>query len=150
MTHKQRLFVRHMIQTGNQSESARLAGYAAKSAGTRGSALMRIDEVRAAVAKGQALVSDNLVQKAADGVDRLNVLDGLIREANSTGRGTTHSARVGAWRAIGEELGMFGKAASGSGADQLQAIQIRIITPDGTAAEITAGKSAPPETTDET
>jgi len=145
MTHKQRLFVRHMIQTGNQSESARLAGYSPKTAGTRGSALMRIDEIRAAVEKGQALQSQNLIQQAADGVDRLNVLDGLIREANATGKGTTHAARVSAWRAIGEDLGMFGKATGATDADHLQAIQIRIIAPDGSAAEVTAGKRALPE-----
>lgn len=58
-----------------------------------------------------------------------DVLDGLWRSANEYGKGTSHSARISAWRALGDALGVF-KTPSTPMAN-LTAIQISIRGEDG-------------------
>lgn len=141
LTAKQQAFVEHYSQTGNATQSAILAGYSENGASVQGSNLLR----HAGVARALAEIER---RKIGETVDRVNgayitrqaVLDGLRQEATSTGTGTTHAARVSAWRAIADIEG-YTKNGDSDAVSALSALRIEIVQPDGAKVKVEAGQA---------
>lgn len=101
LTTKQRLFVDGYVTHGNASQAALDAGYTAKNAGTLGYQLLQNPLIAAEVEKRVK----NLEVKGI--ITKDMVIEGLLKEAQSYGEGTSHSARVNAWTQLGKHLAMF-------------------------------------------
>ena len=90
------------------------------------------EEIKRAIAlaneAGLKIVGDKAAYQLKD------VLDGLWRSANEYGQGTSHSARISAWRALGDALGVF--KGPTTPINQLTAIKITIIGKEGAKKEI--------------
>lgn len=85
----------------NATQAAIRTGHSASTAGHIGYENLRKPEIQAAIAMAQAepIARVHLTQN--------DVIAGLHREANLIGEGSSHSARVTAWQALGKHLGMF-------------------------------------------
>ncbi len=125
-------FVDAYLKSGNASESARIAGYSSSSAANIGCQLLKREEIKRAIALAKEAELKIVGDKAA--YQLKDVLDGLWRSANEYGQGTSHSARISAWRALGDALGVF--KGSTTPINQLTAIKITIIGKEGTKKEI--------------
>jgi phage terminase small subunit len=125
-------FVSFYLGSGNASEAARKAGYSPKSAANIGCQLLKREEVRRAIERAKEAELKVVEDKAT--YQQKDVLDGLWRSANEYGKGTSHSARISAWRALGDALGVF-KTPTTSMA-KTTAIQINIVGADGSEKEI--------------
>src|SRR5262245_53640614 len=101
---KQELFVTEYLLDLNAAAAYRRAGYSARTdheASVGGSRLLAKAGIAARVAAAQAERAARLLITADE------VLRGLRREATLTGEGSSHSARVAAWKALGKHLGLF-------------------------------------------
>ncbi len=104
LTVKEQAFVNEYLKDGNATRSYRAAGYKAVSdviAASDGFKLLRKPKVRDAVAAGRKAASDRAIVTAED------VYRGLRKEAEFTGDGSSHSARVSAWSHLGKAVGLF-------------------------------------------
>jgi hypothetical protein len=123
LTLRQQAFVEHYLCTLCATKSYIAAGYKAKNANVAavsGHRLLRDPKIRAAIdaALGDRSQRNHLTQDF--------VLASLIREANATGPGTSHSARVRALELLGKHIGM-----------NLSDRQEKAGAPDGAAAPAT-------------
>lgn len=108
---KRERFCQEYLKDLNRTQAAIRAGYAERSAEMAGSRLMSNDKVADRVAKLQA-------ERAAEAkIDAALVLKRLRQEGDLTGEGASHAARVTAWKAIGEHIGMFPKQLRHANAD---------------------------------
>jgi phage terminase small subunit len=101
---RQQQFVAGYLARLPASEAYRRAGYTCRSqqaAEAAASRLLRNVKVAEAIEAGR-----QRAERAAD-VKAADVIRGLYAEANNTGEGSSHSARVSAWVALGKHLGMF-------------------------------------------
>jgi phage terminase small subunit len=104
LTAKQQLFVDEYLIDLNAAAAYRRAGYQAKSdhvASVNAAALMAKHGIQAAIAAAQ--------QARAQRVEITQdwVVKGLKGEAEYRGEGSSHAARVAAYKHLGEHLGMF-------------------------------------------
>ncbi|MBI4696359.1 MAG: terminase small subunit [Gammaproteobacteria bacterium] len=99
---KRARFVEEYVVDSNGSAAAIRAGYARTGAGTTAYRLLKDADVVRAIA---ALRSR---QSAKTEITREKVIEGLMREAEFSGPGASHSARVAAWQALGRIVGVFG------------------------------------------
>src|SRR5262245_57852848 len=104
LTLKQQAFVNEYLIDGNATAAYRRAGYKAANdnvAAANAHALLKNHKVAAAIAERRKAIQAN----ADLTVER--VVKGLLKEAQCEGEGSSHSARVAAWVALGKHLGMF-------------------------------------------
>ncbi len=98
MTPKQECFCREYLVDLNATAAAHRAGYSERTAKQQGSRLLTNVDVQAeaqeARAKRTGLTQDAVVQ-------------GLLKEAEFKGEGSSPAARVSAWAHLGRHLGMF-------------------------------------------
>lgn len=128
LNERQREFARQYAVTGNASESARRAGYSEKSAARIGSDLLKDPRISGAVAQARTVILADAEQRT--GVESGDVLRGLYNEATREGKGSTHAARVSAWRAIGDALGMFRSTDAPAGVAAVSAVRVEIVLPE--------------------
>ncbi|MDZ5288583.1 terminase small subunit [Helicobacter pylori] len=96
------IFVSEYLQNGqNATQAAIKAGYSKKTAGSQGQRLLKNVEIKKRLSDGQNQI------KAKYGITEQDVIDGLKREATLEGEGSSHSARVAAWKELGKAIGMF-------------------------------------------
>ncbi len=101
LTDKQQRFVKEYLVDLNATQAAIRAGYSKKTADQQASRLLTNVKVAEAVAKGAALIAER-TELTQDRVVR-----GLLKEAEATGEGTSHGARVSAWGILAKHLGMM-------------------------------------------
>jgi hypothetical protein len=108
---RQALFVAEYLKSGDAAGAYAAAGYRTTSANSTRAAASRLltrHNISAAINAGQKSITDEVVHAAS--VARLctvaEVVLGLRREANRTGRGSSHSARVAALGKLAELLGL--------------------------------------------
>ena len=101
LTPKQQRFVEEYLIDLNATQAAIRAGYSAKTAKQQGQRLLTNVDVQTAVESGRKGQTERC-QLDAD-----FVLQGLVKEAKREGKGSSHSARVAAYVAIGKHIGMF-------------------------------------------
>lgn len=101
LTPKQKLFVREYLVDMCATSAAVRAGYSERTARQSGYLNMSNPAISALIARAMEKRSQK-IELTAD-----LVLAGLLKEAQAEGEGTTHSARVAAWRALGEYLKLF-------------------------------------------
>ncbi len=101
MTPRQHLFCREYTVDLNATQAAVRAGYSANTANREGTRLLANPEVKAEV--------DRLLAERAGKVDLTAewVLNRLRAEAEFTGEGSSHSARVRALELLGKRFGLF-------------------------------------------
>lgn len=119
LNERQRKFVEAFLACGNASEAYRQAGYECKNDKDVHGAAARLSanvSVAAAIAEGRKKITEQaeLTQQM--------VVDGLLTEARRTGEGTSHSARVSAWKALGEYMSMFDGEGGKGGRDKPEQI----------------------------
>jgi phage terminase small subunit len=106
---KREAFCLEYIKDRNGTQAAIRAGYSQKTANEQAAELLAIPSVRARVEElSQALAKRALITAE-------EVLEGLKQEARATGEGTSHAARVSAWKALGEYLSLFTQKVEHSG-----------------------------------
>lgn len=127
---KQLAFVRHILRGKGKAESAKLAGYSERSAGSTASELLSNPKVKGEIERRRALIQQREIDLVA--FERVDILNGMYTEAMRTGEGTSHGARVQAWTRLGQE--MFGMWKDGKGSAQISAekITVQIISNDTT------------------
>lgn len=101
LTPKQRRFIEEYLIDLNATQAAIRAGYSAASAKQIGTENLSKPAIAAAIAEGQAKHAQDC------GVTVQWVLKGLKGEAEFSGEGSSHSARVSAYGLLGKHLGMF-------------------------------------------
>lgn len=101
LTEKQKRFVAEYLVDLNATQAAIRAGYSEKTANEQGCRLLANVSVAAAVAKG----AQKRIVKAE--ISAQDVLEGLHREATREDEGSSHSARVSAWVALGKYHNLF-------------------------------------------
>src|SRR5262245_52026262 len=94
-------FVDEYLIDHNQKQAAIRAGYSPRSAEMQASRLMRNAKVQAAIGEKRAK------QQKTVGINQAWVLERLVREAEFTGQGSSHSARVTALGLAMRHLGML-------------------------------------------
>ena len=101
MTPKQKIFCEEYLVDLNASQAAIRAGYSEKTAHAIGQENLRKPIIANAVAAAQA----ERVERVQ--IDADTVLNGLLAEAMDKGERSSHGARVAAWKALGQHLGIF-------------------------------------------
>ena len=101
LTPRQARFVAEYVKDLNATQAAIRAGYAAKHADTQAYQLLQKTWVQEAVA---AAARRHMARAEITAQD---VIAGLHREANERGEGSSHSARVSAWVALGRYHQLF-------------------------------------------
>ena len=101
MTNKQQLFIEEYLIDLNATQAAIRAGYSEKTAGQSGERTLKNVEVGAAITAALEARSERTE------VTQDMVIEGLSIEANRTGEGSSHAARVSAWGLLAKHLGMF-------------------------------------------
>lgn len=119
LTDKQRAFVEEYLIDLDATKAAKRAGYSKRSAGQIGNENLKKPKIKNAIAKER----DKRQERTR--VTQDMVIEGLLKEAQFHEEGTSHSARISAWKALGEHLGLFVEQSEGK-------MTIRIIreTPD--------------------
>ena len=97
---KQKRFVIEYCKDWNATAAAKRAGYPAASAHNAGHRLLRRPAVRAAIRERQ----DRVAQAAL--LDEVEIVRGLLREARYQGEGSSHAARVSAWKELAKIRGL--------------------------------------------
>lgn len=104
---RQLLFINEYIQLqaqgtrGAGAKAAIKAGYSKKGASSRGAMLLKNKSITHAVGQAQEEAS------ASAGTSTAYIYAGLKKEAERTGEGSSHAARVQAYIALGKTQGMF-------------------------------------------
>ena len=101
LTPKQQRFVDEYLVDLNATQAAIRAGYSAKTAGSIGQRLLTKVEIQAELAAAMAARGER-TEITAD-----YVLRRLKEEAELTGEGSSHSARIKALELLGKHHGMF-------------------------------------------
>ena len=101
LTPKQKCFVDEYLVDLNATQAAIRAGYSAKTAGSIGQRLLKKVEIQTALAAAMA-AREERTEITAD-----YVLRRLKEEAELTGEGSSHSARIKALELLGKHQGMF-------------------------------------------
>lgn len=101
LTEKQDMFVKEYLIDLNATQAAIRSGYSEKTAQEQSSRLLSNVMIAEAVAKAQQERSERTE------ITQDDVVRGLLKEAQFTGTGATHGARVSAWSQLGKHLGMF-------------------------------------------
>jgi len=101
LTPKQQRFVDEYLVDLNATQAAIRAGYSAKTAGSIGQRLLTKIEIQAELAAAMA-AREERTEITAD-----YVLRRLKEEAELTGEGSSHSARIKALELLGKHQGMF-------------------------------------------
>jgi len=117
LTPRQRRFVEEYLIDLNATRAAVRAGYSEKTANEQGSRLLANVKVAGAVRVGR----DRQQQRTEITADW--VLLRLRDEAERTGEGASHSARVRALELLGRHLGLFDGPARGAGACRLVVVE---------------------------
>lgn len=107
---KQQRFVDEYLIDLNATQAAIRAGYSPRTAKQQGQRLLTNADVAAAVERARALRSERCE------LTQDYVVKGLMCEAELTGEGSSHSARVQAYHLLGKHLGMFKEKVEHSGA----------------------------------
>ena len=119
LTNRQARFAEAYATTGNGAESARIAGFSAKNAASYASTLLKLPEVQSAVegirADRNRSITDDLIR------------GGLLGEAGREGKGTSHAARVAAWRALADIQGLTRTSVVNGVMAGLSTIRIEIV-----------------------
>lgn len=114
LTARQERFVAEYLKSGNASAAARAAGYSERTADQLGYQLLQKPSVASAIAAGQA------ARTKRTQIDMDFVVTRLAVEAQRTGKGASHSARVAALAQLRQHL-------AGTGADdEAQSLTITI------------------------
>lgn len=113
LTPRQARFVQEYLIDLNATQAAIRSGYSKHTAKQQGARLLTNADVCKAVAAKQAKVAEKTELSVAW------VLGLLSKEAQHTGEGSTHSARVKAQELLGKHLGMFTEKIEHSGTVQL-------------------------------
>lgn len=98
---KQQRFIDEFLVDLNATQAAIRAGYSIKTAQEQSSRLLSKVIIQEAVAKLQ----EKRTQRVE--VTQDMVVKGLLKEAQNTGEGSTHSARVSAWGVLAKHTGGF-------------------------------------------
>ena len=101
LNERQQRFVDAYLKTPNATEAAIQAGYSEATAKQIGSRLLTHVDVAAALASARSQATERAIVTVSE------VLKGLRDEARYFGEGATHGARVTAWKALGDHLGLF-------------------------------------------
>lgn len=102
LTPIEEMFLEAYVSNGyNRKEAVLSAGVKTDKASAYGTRLL----ARPAVQKAMRKKLD--AKRQIFFVQELDVLEGLYREANFTGKGSSQSGRISAWVNIGKHLGMF-------------------------------------------
>ena len=101
LTAKQERFVQEYLVDLNATQAAIRAGYSEKSAYQTAFETLKKPEIQDAIAAAQKARAERTE------VTQDDVIRGLLNEAEFTGDGASHSARVTAWAHLGKHLGMF-------------------------------------------
>ncbi len=117
MTPKQKRFVQEFLLDLSATAAAHRAGYSERTAKQQGSRLLTNVDVQAAIAEAQE------ARAKRTGLAQDAVVQGLLREAEFTGEGSSHAARVSAWAHLGRHLGMFQDKATVSGDLTVEIVQ---------------------------
>jgi phage terminase small subunit len=118
MADREAQFIEAYLANGhNAKEAAITVGYAESTAAKRGSEMLQRPAVRTVIAKRHADIAEEVNLTVAD------VVAGLYEEATFKGEGSSHSARVSAWTAVGKHLGMFDKTPEDDRADAVARMQ---------------------------
>ena len=149
LTHKQKRFVWEFCKDHSPAAAAIRAGYREKNAPSVASRLIRIPAVQAAIRERERQIAEAAM------LDETIVLQGLLREAQYTGDGSTHTARVSAWREVAKILGLEirkvehtvthrldGRLAQARQRAQLIEAQAQALPAPGTAVAVLAGQKA--------
>ena len=100
LVHKQRRFVWEYCKDHSPAQAAIRAGYKERNAPSIACRLLQIPAVQAAIRERERQIAEAAM------LDETIVLEGLLREAQFTGDGSTHTARVSAWREVAKILGL--------------------------------------------
>ena len=146
---KQKRFVIEYCKDWNATAAAKRAGYPAASAHNAGHRLLRRPAVRAAIRERQ----DRVAQAAL--LDEVEIVRGLLREARYQGEGSSHAARVSAWKELAKIRGLEvsrvehtvdvrldGRLAQARQRAQLIEAQAAALPAPGTAVDMPNGQKA--------
>lgn len=100
LSHRKRRFVWEFCKDHRAGEAAIRAGYSQAGAPTRAHEMLRDPAVQAAIRERERQIAEAAL------LDETIVLEGLLHEARFTGDGSTHTARVSAWREVAKILGL--------------------------------------------
>lgn len=116
LTDKQRRFVEEYTVDFNAAAAARRAGYSETCATEIGYENLRKPHIAEAL--------QSYLQNEAERVSltREEIIQGLRKEANRTGKGSSHSARVSAWKQLARHKGMLKDRVEHSG--EVPAIEV--------------------------
>ena len=101
LTEKQERFAQEYVVDCNATQAAIRAGYAPNAAQEQSSRLLSKAIVKARVRELQEKVAERTAKTAED------VIRGLWREAEQTGVGASHSARVSAYGLLAKHFGLL-------------------------------------------
>ena len=101
MPPKQTRFVQEFLLDLSATAAARRADYSERTAKQQGSRLLTNVDVQAAIVEAQE------ARARRTGLTQDAVVQGLLKEAEFTGEGSSPAARVSAWAHLGRHLGMF-------------------------------------------
>ncbi len=101
MTPKQTCFVQEYLIDLNATQAAIRAGYSKKTARQVASENLSKPDIQRAIEEAQQ------VRAGRTGLTQDAVVQGLLKEAEFKGEGSSPAARVSAWAHLGRHLGMF-------------------------------------------
>jgi phage terminase small subunit len=101
MTPKQKAFCENYLVDLNATQAAIRAGYSEKTANRIATENLSKPVIAEAIKEAMAERSEKM------GLTQVMIIEGLLKEARNEGKGSSHSARVQAWTALGKHLGMF-------------------------------------------
>ncbi len=101
MTPKQTCFVQEYLIDLNATQAAIRAGYSVKTARQVASENLSKPDIQRAIEEAQQARAERT------GLTQDAVVQGLLKEAEFTGEGSSPAARVSAWAHLGRHLGMF-------------------------------------------
>ncbi len=101
LTPKQTRFVQEFLIDLNATQAAIRAGYSKKTARQVASENLSKPDIQRAIEEAQQTRAER-TELTQDGV-----VQGLLKEAEFTGEGSSPAARVSAWAHLGRHLGMF-------------------------------------------
>ena len=116
LTPKQERFVAEYLVELNAKKAAIQAGYSVKTADQQGYQLLQHPLVSEAIKNARTKLS------IRTGLTQNDVIEGLKKEAQNEGEGSSAAARVSAWNLLGKHLGMFKEKIEHSGVVTLETL----------------------------